>query len=211
MPIDVQLRDGCGSDNRVCVDGDGTLNVVTHDHPPRRESRVLIPFRQYLTDDGTSSGDNDMKVNGSVNPVIFSVKAQQDKDIYIRSLSILIADAGATLAQFGNLTALTNGIEFCWETQDLGTLALHEGLKSNFDMVRLADGQPAFGSGNSSFKANNVVSTSEAFLPVVNLSIFGGKWGLRLRKGTTDSLFFKINDNLTGVDQFDAVCKGIKI
>jgi len=57
-----------------------------------------------------------------------------------------------------------------------------------------------------------VSGTSEAYIPVLDFStIFGMPWGFRLRKGTTDKLTFTVRDNLSGLDQFDAIAYGIRV
>jgi hypothetical protein len=35
-------------------------------------------------------------------------------------------------------------------------------------------------------------------------------WGLRLRKGTTDKLIFRVRDALAGLDIFNAIAYGIR-
>lgn len=193
------------------VNGEGELNVVVHPHPPRDEAEAPLPFRQYLTDDGTASGSNDMLVDGSATPVEFCIKAIPEFDIYIKSIAVVIADASATLNKFGNITALTNGVKFDWVTQEVGTLEIHEGLKSNFDFIRLASGQPSFGDGAGAFRAGNIVGASEGYIPTIDFSkTFGLQWGLRLRKGTQDKICFTIRDDVTGIDGFNAVAYGIK-
>lgn len=210
MGVTSQILDGTGRPNYLKINGEGEAHVVVHSHPPRDEQNATLPFRQYMTDDGTSSGDEDMRVDGSGSPVNFWVNAIPEYDIYIKSLDIVIADAGASLNQFGNIGSLTNGVELCWVSSDLGTTVIHEGLTTNFEFVRLSGGHPAFGSGNSSFKANNVSGNSEAFFMSLDMERIGSNWGLRLRKGTNDKLMFTINDDVQGVDQFDAIAYGVR-
>jgi hypothetical protein len=209
--INTGISDGHGSDNKLKVNGEGEIGVVIHQHPPIDEKTSSFPFRQYLTDTGLSTGDNDMRVDGSITPVEFWVNASQDYDTYVKSISVIISDAGATMDEFGALAALTNGVEFCWVSEELGGIVIHEGLTSNFDFVKLADGKPAFGTGASSFRANNINGTSEGYIPVIDLTTFSGMHGIRLRKGTNDRLVFKIQDNITTIDRFDAEAKGFQI
>ena len=207
MSINVKVDDGSGKGNTLRINGEGEASVVVHPHPPKDEDPIFgtpVPFRQYFTDDGYSTGDNDMKVDGSTTNQSFFVQAEQEKDIYIGRISIVIADASATLNKFGNITALTNGVLFEWKSQDLGDTVIHEALKSNFDFVRLGGGKPAFG-------ASNVSGSSEGYIPQIDFSeVFGMPWGVRLRKGTTDRLSFTVRDDVTGVDEFDAIGYGIK-
>lgn len=197
--------------DKARVQKEGVLNVVTHPHPPKGETIDPLPFRQYLTDDGTSSGDNDMLVDGSTNNVDYYVQANGDYDIYIGRIDILIADASAVLNKFGNITALTNGVLFQHESQRDGITVIHEGLKSNFDFVRLAGGKPPFGDGAGAFRAGNMFGASEGYLPCVDFDeIFNLRWGLRLRKGTNDRIVMRVRDDVTGIDAFNAQCYGIK-
>ena len=210
--LKVALVDGHGSDSKIKINGEGEMGVVVHPHPPIDEVVAPLPFRQYMTDDGSSAGDEDMRVNGSSTNVEFCISARQDIDIYIKSIAVVIADAGAVLNEFGNINALSNGVEFSYITQSQGNLVIHEGLKTNFDFVQLGLGQPSFGTGSSSFRANNIIGNSEGFIPVIDFTeTFGLQWGLRLRKGTTDKICFVIKDNVSNVDRFDAIGYGIQI
>lgn len=211
MPIKAIIEDGRGSENTVYVNEEGSLEVVVHPHPPKEDLALTQPFRHYFTDTGDATGSIDMRVNGSTNNIDFFISAEEDVNIYVKSISILISDAGATLSDFGNLNALTNGIEFCWQTQDKGIIVIADSLKTNFDFVRLAVGEPSFGDGATAFTASNISGQSEGFLPVIDFSkIFGVQYGLKLRRGTQDRIFFRIKDNVTAIDQFDAIAYGIK-
>ena len=208
--IKSQIVDGYGTGTKLKLEDEGQIGVVVHPHPPKAEESASIPFRSYFLQDGT--GNNDMRVDGSTTEVDFSILSSQTKDTYIKTLSVVIADVNASLNTFGNITALTNGVEFRWITQDLGSVEIHEGLKSNFDFVRLAVGQPAFGNTTNAFRASNVAGNSEGYIPTIDLSVtFGLPWGVRLRQATTDKLVFKIRDDLTGVDAFDVIGYGIQI
>lgn len=198
--------------NTARIDKEGTLHTVIHPHPPKGNVLEALPFRQYFTDNGVSSGSNDMRANGSLTaPVEFYISADPDRDIHINSVSVEITDAGATLNQFGNIGALTNGVEFLWSTQGLGVETIHEGLKSNYEFIRLAGGQPAFGSGTTAFRANNVNGTFEGYIPYIDFSdIFGLPWGLKLRAGTNDRLVWRVRDNVSGVESFNVIAYGIR-
>jgi len=123
-----------------------------------------------------------------------------------------LADAGATMNKFGNITALSNGCNLEWKSNVLGIVSMGTALKSNFDFVQMADFNPSFGTGTSSFKASNVEGTSEAYVPQIDFTVsYGFRWGIPLIKGTTDRLCFTINDNVSTIDRLDAVAKGVKL
>jgi hypothetical protein len=208
--ITTQITDGDGSGNRLKINGEGEVGVVVHSHPPIAESFAAIPFRQFFTNTSDSS---DMQVVGTLAaPIVFSIDASPTHDIYIKTISVEIADASATLNKFGNITALTNGVEFTWQTADLGTTVIADALKTNWDFVRLALGNPGFGDAAGSFRASNVSGTSEGYIPVVDLhQLFGLQWGVRLRAGTTDKLFFSVKDDTTGVDSFNIIAYGVTV
>lgn len=146
--IKAVIVDGTGTGQKLKINGEGELNAVIHPHPPRDEKEAPLPYRAYMTLDGAGV-DKDMLVDGSTNSVEFCILAENDHDIYIKNLAIVIADAGASLNKFGNITALTNGIKFDWISQDLGNTEIHEGLKSNFDFIQMALGSPSIGTGRA--------------------------------------------------------------
>lgn len=195
------------------INKDEAAYVTVSDYPNTATKIKAIPFRQYLTLTGESGGTSNMRVSASLSsPSNFFISAQVKHDIYIKTISVSIVDAGSTLDKFGNITALSNGIEFFWFNQEQGDVVIHESLKSNWDFIRLSQGNPAFGDAANSFRAPNVVSTSEGYMPVIDFTkIFGLPWGIKLKKGTTDRIVFRIKDNVTGLDSFDAIGYGTKI
>lgn len=196
-----------GAGNReVSVSRDGALNVVNHTHPPVEEEINGFPFRQYFLN---SAGSNDMRVNGATANVDFCINASPTKDIWIKSISVIIGDNGAKLNLFGANAALTNGVEFSWATLSGGKCILHEGIKSNLDFLRLGLQTPAIG-GTDAFKADLTGSGGDAYMPVIDIEkTFGMQHGLRLQKGTKDKLCFTVRDNLSsGLDRFDIIAYG---
>lgn len=211
--LNVKIEDGFGSGNKASVNGNGSLNVVMADHPTLHDTtNSVIPFRSFMTQDGLGI-ITDMRVAGSaVAPIEFSVLADPEFDIYIKSIAFTIVDASSTLNKFGNIAALTNGCCLFWFTQDQGIVIIDDELKSNFDFVRLCAGQPAFGDSAGSFRAGNVIGNSEGYIPNLNItSVFGLNWGLRLRGGTTDKITVSIHDDTTLIDAFNVVCYGTKV
>jgi len=201
--LNTQIVDGHGDGNRLKVDKEGTANVVVHQHPPLSETILGIPSVLSFADD---SGVADMRVAASLSaPQTFCVQARDDYDVYVKTVMVTIADVNSTLNKFGNITALTNGINFCWESQSLGNFVIKSDMKSNWDFVKLSRGNPAFGSTTNAFRASNVSGSSEGYVPVIDFfTLFGMQYGIRLRKGTLDKLVFEIRDDVSGVDEFTA-------
>lgn len=208
MSIRTTIIDGKGTGNVAGVTKEGYLLTQTAPYPPSGEDTIMTVYREFMTlnAEGVVSS---MLVNGATTKQTFSIIAEPDSDIYITSLSFLIADASATLAQFGALTALTNGCRLYYENQE-GQINIGTQLRSNFDIVRLCLGSPAFGNAGDAFRGTNVIGTSEAFIPVLDFRTFGFKWGLRLLNGTNHTLSFEINDNLTGLDAMNIIAYGFR-
>lgn len=194
--------------NTLRVGEEGAINVYLIPKPAPTNQKVL-PYVDFLKLEGV--GTTSMLVDGSITNQDFFINAKS-YDIYINSLVFVIADAGALLNQFGALTALTNGLEFYYFSQTEGKYTIEDGLKTNFDMVRLANFEPSFGSGNDSFKAFNVSGASEAFVGIIDLEdIFGVQWGLKLSKDSTDKLGFIVKDDISAIDAMNIKCYGIRV
>jgi hypothetical protein len=203
--VTTQIRDGNSNGNNFLkINEEGEIGVVMHTHPPFKESRASLPFRQYFTATGAAAGSNDMRVNGSSTAVDFWIPADPEEDIFIKFISIKLADASASLNKFGNLSALTNGVEFLWQSQSEGTLTIHDGIKDNLEFFRLSEMTPTIidlsGGG------------ADAVIVQWDLAkIFGSIWGTKLNAGTTDKLVFRVNDNLsTGIDEFNIIGHGTR-
>ena len=184
------------------VNGEGEISVTNHTHPPVDEVFESLPFRTYFTN---SAGSNNMVGVGTLaTPLVYSIDADSEFDYYIKSLSIKVADTGAQFDEFGALTALTNGVEFSWDSQKAGKLTIHEGIKDNLEFFRLSQQAPVI------IDLSGV--GADAVLIDVDLALlFGTPWGLRLTKGTTERLSFSVRDDLTGVTEFNIIGYGIKL
>jgi hypothetical protein len=198
------------SKRSISVDDEGAAGVVVHPHPPKDEQETSLPYRARFTND---AGSDAMSVDGSVTEQIFSLRADQNRDIYVNSISVRIADGGSpNLNKFGNLTALTNGVGWEWVTSDLGVIVLHEGIQTNLEFIRTGHKTHAIGTGTDAYLADvSGGGTSKAYLPIIDISEqFGKPWGLRLRKGTNDRLSFIVRDDLSTLEAFDAIAYGIQ-
>ena len=203
--ITTQIVDGNSGDHKLKIQREGEIGVVVHTHPPFRESRTSLPFRQYFTADGTINGSNDMRVNGSVTPLEFCIPAEPNFDRFIKFISVKLADAGATFGEFANLAALTNGVEFEWQSQEVGALIIHDGIKDNLEFFRLSSQVPTIIDLSGGGADSIVVGIDLA-------KMFGSQWGLKLTAGTTEKLIFRVNDNLSvGIDEFNIIGHGTKV
>lgn len=193
--------------NKLKIDKEGSISTTTHTHPPLEDEITLLPFRKFFTDENNS---NDMTVNGSVTPVEFTIEALQEETLSVKSIQLTIVDAGASLSEFGNLPALTNGCDFIWSSQQFGEIVIANELQTNFDFVELSGGSISFG-GTTPFITSNVVGNEEGVPVFIDFQrLFGFQYGIPLRKGSKDKLFFRINDNISAVTQFRAIAYGNK-
>ena len=204
-----QLTDGTGTKRSARVDDLSSLVVSLNPCPPILEQKNRI-FRQYLTADGTSSGSTVMKVNGAVTSVEFWVPAHAVNDRFITAVSFVISDATPTLNKFGTITALTNGCDFEYRRRAGEVVIIHGDLKTNWDFIRMCMGYPAFGDAANAFQATNIVGTSEGYIPVFNFLAVMPPFGLKLDAGSDQRLILRVNDDLTGVDGFDAISYGFE-
>ena len=208
------IADGNGGHSKLKIQPEGTINAVIHPHPPKGEQLIADPFRQYFTDDGTTTGSNDWTVDGGTTPAEFYISASSEYDIYIKSISVLIGDGGSpALNKYGAESALSNGVLWTLFNQDVGNYTLHDGIKTNLEFVRLGVDTGAIGSGTSSYLADvSGGGTESSYLPTIDMEeTFGLQYGVRLRKGTTDKLIFTVRDNLTGLVTHNAIGYGIRI
>ena len=212
--LKTEIIDGNGEHNKLKVYDEGALGVVEHRHPPLDEKVAALPFRQYFTDNGSISGSNDWTVDGSSTHAEFYIKALTDYDLYIKSISVIIGDGGSpALNKYGALTALTNGIQWTLFNQELGEYELHDGIKTNLEFIRMGVDTGAIGTGSDAYLADvSGGGTEKSYIPTIDLEeSFGVRYGIRLRKGTTDKLTFKVRDNLTGLTTHNAIGYGIRI
>ncbi len=190
----------------------GVVGTVKQSYPNLDESVEQLPFSQFFTDTGVSSGSTDMRVDGSVTSQEFFIKALGNRDFFINTISIRIGDNQGTLNQFGNIGVLANGIDFKFSTISDGDIVIQSAITTNLDMIRVGIASPSFGDGTSAFRADVSGAGEDTYLPVVDFrQTFGLTWGLRLRKGSNNKLSMVINDDLTGLDSFNIIAFGFLI
>ena len=185
---------------------EGEINVTVHSHPIISEAVASFPFRQYFTDNGKATGSNDMLVNGTLtDPIEFYIQAIPDAQTWIKSLHIKLADAGANFNEFGNLSSLTNGLEFVWTTQTDGDKIIHDGIKDNLEFFRLSQQTPTIIDLSGGGADAVVVSIDLA-------AVFGTPYGVPLYPNTLDRLAFRVRDNLSaGMTEFNIIAYGVQV
>lgn len=195
--------------NNLAIEEDGAINVYVIPRPPVSEDIQALPFSEYLKLDGT--GATSFLIDGSVTNKDFYISAKS-YDVYINTIVFEIADAMATLSQFGGIAALTNGLDFYYFNQAAGKYIIETGLKSNYDFIKLANFEPSFGTAANAFQLTNAISAAEAYVGTIDFEdVFGLQWGLKLRANSTDRVGFIVKDNITAIDAMTIKVYGIRV
>lgn len=210
-----KISNGEGEKRLVGVETGGYVKVQQSEYPPNDDRDLQIIYRNFLTlnNDGTTTS---MLVDGSTTSQLFYIQADPINDIYITSLSIIIQANGISLGQdfAGDGTGLVNGFRIYYEDKT-GEINIGTDLTTNFDFIRLCQGNPAFGTDDgvtdTAFIIPNLSTggakgknPADGIIPVLDINtVFGFEYGLKLFRGTNNRLVFEINDDLTtnlGVD-----------
>lgn len=212
MGIFSKIKDGWDSGAFLKITKEGAANVIIHPHPPIDDNTYLQPFRARFSN---KAGATEMKIDGTTNPDnVFSILSDQKYDIYIKTIFVEISDGGnPNLNKFGDLSALTTGVEWLYYNPTDGEYILHEGIKTNKEFIRLGIDTHGIGTGADAYLADvSGGGTQKSYLPIIDMAeTYGMKYGLKLRKETTDRVSFRINDNLTGLAGFDAIAYGFRL
>ncbi|MCP4569086.1 MAG: hypothetical protein GY841_16045 [FCB group bacterium] len=207
MGIFARIIDGLGSGKQAHVNNENALLVTQFTCPPLLPQKNKI-YRQYLTDDGTSDGDEDMLVDGSTTNVDFWVQADNDNDRYITAVNFEISDDGSKLKFFGATNILTNGCQFFYERPD-DTVYLHEELKTSWHFMRM--GMVMLSPLVDIKPAKDINAKVDAFCCVMNFTQIMPPYGLKLDAGSKQKLTLRVCDDLTAAnmpDTFDAIAYG---
>lgn len=197
-----------------------SLCEIESEIPIVDEKNVSI-YRKNLTlnNDGVTT---EMTVDGSLSSQKFFIESETDGDIHITSVSFFIAAEVNTcnLNEFAATTELTNGCDFIFKSKDNGEIFLNQGIKTNYDLLKMCNFLPNFGNTTNAFKVLNVFSASdEGYIPVFYFKNYGYepdyRGGIILRSGERDCLIFKINDDLnlpvTQIARLNAIAYGYKV
>jgi len=228
MARDTNIIDGAGKGIKAVVDDGGYLRTQSSPYPAEDDRDLTFVFRQFLTLDGDGT-TNSMLVDGSTTSQLFYIEGEAEDDIYITSLSFLVQGAGIALGQdfAGSGAELTNGCRVYYEDKN-GEVNIGTSLQTNFDFIRLCQGNPAFNNGDNSTGTGPFIAPAvaaggggkgaadaDAIIPVLNVKdIFGLPYGIKLQRATTHRLVLEVNDDLsTGLGAgaaFNIIAYGFK-
>jgi hypothetical protein len=204
VSLPVVLTDGTGRKVFTRVTADGEQLVTVSPHPPLGNQKAR-PFRQYLTDDGTAAGSIDMGIDGSSTAVDFWIPADATDDRYITSLNFIVGygTSGAPY-QWADGVALTNGMRLFYLSL-IGEVEIHEAIKSNQDMFRLA-----FSLIPTAWQLRGVGAANDyGYIFSVDFRALGLPNGIRLDRGSTQKLVVRVRDNAgLAADVFNCIGYG---
>ena len=181
-----------GSDGSGLVQQTGATSL-----PPGAVPNEAV-YSQFFDTIGDGSGSVDMNVDGSTTPVLFTIKPDPDKDIIINRIVLFLSDSQIQLKRFGFVPELTVGFEVdlfqAGETTDVIPFAT-----TNMNLIQ-------FAGGNEGQFDNIDASNNDALLVTFNLGV-----DVRIVAGTLDELQARVNDDLTGLEEFTALGLGKKL
>jgi len=198
------LFGGNGGRVAAAVTDDQELLTIPVPYPPLVEQKVL-PFRQYLTVDGLSTGSNDMGVDGSVTNVDYYIPADPNNDRYITALNFIVGyGASGQPNQWANGTALTNGSRLFYTSRH-GERDIHDAIKVNQDMFRLS-----FAPITSAWEVRHVNALNDyGYFISMDLTRMGLPFGIKLDRNSNQKLIIRIRDNAgTDADSFNCIAYG---
>jgi hypothetical protein len=195
-----------GKDGNIAnVTPDNELVMATRGVPPFNGRNIIQPISQFLTDDGLSTGSNDMAVDGSSTNVDFWIPAVEGCDRYITTLSVIVGyGASGKPFQWADGNTLINGHRLFYLSAK-GELVIDNAIKSNQDLFRLQ-----FGLIPTAWEVRHVNAANDfGYFLDIDLTRFGLPNGIRLQAGTTQKLVVTIRDNAgTDADSFNIIAKG---
>lgn len=146
-------------------------------------------FEQFLTDDGSASGDNDFAKNFSVTPGVAFVTIPTDSIVTITNFQLLIAATSFDMETqgYGTNIALTNGMTVETIQNGITKNLSYQKIFTNIDLMNL---------GGSSNERINWSGQGDSFTCNIDfLPMFGKNNTVRLNGNTGDSLGVLLNDN----------------
>lgn len=188
------VNGGPGPTTTAHVDMNHAVRVANDipDTPSVGEGNRLRYFNDYVY-----NGINpNMAVDGSINPVAYTISSSPDYDLYITKVIILIASNTIANNKFGDVAALTNGWSLFVVEQGLTTYIVDEAtttgeltIESGGVPLDLSNWNPA----NDNARSISV-DISVAFPHTTSN-------GIRIGRGSKDEFTGLVQDSLVGLSE----------
>jgi len=205
--IGVTNVDGSGGRERASV-SDKALHVHPVGYPPYEKQKTEV-FSQKLTDDGLTSGSDDMGIDGSSTATEFWVPADDEDDIYINRLSVIVGyGASAPLYDFVDSgSALTNGVLIDYVNAFGNKITIGNPTR-NYSFLRLS---LTDGIIPTAWELRNLGALNDyGFFISLDLSKLVPPYGIQLLHGTNAKIMATIRDDCTDADTFNMKVFGFK-
>jgi hypothetical protein len=208
MAVDFRIVDGEGSGVEAHVTPGHEVLVSQSGCPPLRNQKCIV-FGQDITDDGLTTGSDDLGINGAATPTLFWVPADPDKDRYITRLSFIVGyGASARLYDFADSGgALVNGVRIYYENFEGREVTIGNPTR-NYSFLRLAI---ADGIVPTAWELRNLGALNDyGYLISIDLTRIMPPYGVKLDRGTTERLLVHIRDDCTDADTFNCRAFGFE-
>ena len=209
MVVKNRILDGKGAGYEAHVTSEHALLITQYPCPPLLPQKNKI-FRQYLTDDGLSTGNYGLDVDGSATEQAFYVKADGDDDRYISQLNAIVGYGGASIlgdwCDSGGV--LANGFELYYEDTEGNMIDIHDAITSNGDLVRLG----VIGISATWEIRNFLAANDYGYIVSIPLYLYMPPYGVKLDRGTNQKIVMAVRDNnltaTSGCDIMNMIAHG---
>ncbi len=196
------ITDGNGRGDAANIE-DNALMVTQYTCPPMIPQKNKV-FSQKFTDDGLSSGSNDLGIDGSATAVDYWIPSSEDSDRYIVTLS-LIMGYGTTAEgyEFADSGApLTNGVKIAYhDTNGIETMIMNP--KANYSFMRTSFMPLSY----TAWQDRGFAATGDyGYIVTIPLDRIMPPYGIKLDMGTKQKIIITIRDDCTDADLFN--CTG---
>lgn len=200
-----RIVDGTGGKDTAKVDS-GYLHTILSPDPPFALQKTE-PFRQFLTTDGTSSGSNDMGIDGSSTNVDFYIAADEEKDTYITTINMIIGyGSSGSPYQFADVAALTNGLKMFY-TSIRGEQIIDDQIKTNTELLRLSNNSII----PTAWEVRHVGALNDyGYFISIDLRKFSPSLGIKLDAGSSQKFIITVRDSCVDADTLNAQAFGFK-
>jgi hypothetical protein len=210
MAVNAHIQDGRGTTRKAKVLENHSL-LVGASSPPLAAVGTPSEF-QFLSGnlgtEGLNAGSTDANVDGSATNVEFFVESVPEYDQRIKKLLIYVQDTQVTHSGFGNLPALTNGINISVIEAGVETFLIENGT-SFAELIQQTFAERPWGGDATSFELTNVQGTEDAQVLPMDIGALVPE-GVRIGRDTKDRLRLVVRDDLTGLTRFTIRVAGFK-
>lgn len=160
-------------------------------------SNTAFAFTTSLVSGSAGSGSTNLGVNGSVNQVRYALTVPTGYKFVVEQILFRIRDnAATTLAKFGGITQLTNGVLVEFKNEDRPIQTFFSAV-TNAELFSHCDEGAIVLSAYSSPSSDDLVHARVAIVP-----------GIEIFPSTSEGIFVTVRDDLSGLVFFRVTARG---